>query len=218
MSGGEVDRFVARFAQFGASPSVERYLALFHPDATLFDSGMERPLVVAEIPAHIEGILRLVPDFRMAPQRFRFRAPTLFVEAHNRATLAGSAIEWPSVYCMDLKGDHVLRGRRYYDRRPLFARLSAEVAERPRFEADPPSPGCTLAARPLAEAALRRRVPDVALRLLAEAGDDALVFREWEASGTLGGSTLRIGVADRLDLAAGTITSARSYFDTLALA
>jgi hypothetical protein len=215
---GDVERFVARFERFGAAPSVGRYLALFYPDATLFDSGMERPLVVAEIPAHIEGILRLVPDFRMTPQRFRFRAPTLFVEARNRATLAGAPIEWPSIYCIDLKGDHVFRGRRYYDRRPLFARLSAEIAERPRCAADPSPIGSALPATPLLGVALRRRMPDVALRLLAEAGDDALVFREWQACGTLGGSAVRIGVADRIDLAGGSVTSARSYFDTLALA
>ena len=34
-------------------PSVASYLALFHPDATLFDSGMERPITVPEIAEHI---------------------------------------------------------------------------------------------------------------------------------------------------------------------
>src|SRR5262249_13832994 len=112
----------------------------------------------------------------------------------------------------------VLRGRRYYDRRPLFARLSAEVASLPPFEAEPPPIGDAPPATSLAEAALRRRMADVALRLVAEAGDDALVFREWEARGTGGGKPVQIGVAARLDLAGGAIASARSYFDTLALA
>ena len=48
-------RFLERFRAFGAQPDVARYLALFHPDATLFDSGMQRPITVPEIPEHIEG-------------------------------------------------------------------------------------------------------------------------------------------------------------------
>ena len=214
----DVDRFLARFRRFGAAPSVEHYLALFHPDATLFDSGMARPLVVAEIPEHIEGILKLVPDFRMTPRRFRFRAPTLFVEADNAATLAGAPIEWPSIYCIDLKGGHVIRGRRYYDRRPLFARLSPDVATRAPFDADPPPLGGALPPTSPIDGALRRLMSDVAWRLLAEAGDAALVFREWEARGTLDRKPVRVGVADRFDLADGVVTAARTYFDTIALA
>jgi hypothetical protein len=125
-----VDRFLTRFRHFGASPSITSYLDLFHPDATAFDSGRPRPLTVPEIPEHIEGILKLAPDFRMTPERWRFREPTIFVEAHNEATLAGASIEWASVYCIDLLGDQVIRGRRYYDRQPLFARLSPEIAAR----------------------------------------------------------------------------------------
>ena len=51
----DADGFLERFRAFGAQPDVARYLALFDPDATLFDSGMERPITVPEIPEHIEG-------------------------------------------------------------------------------------------------------------------------------------------------------------------
>jgi hypothetical protein len=64
--GYDIERFLDRFATFGARPGAESYLELFHPDATLHDAGMEQPLTVAEIPAHIEGILARVPDFRIA--------------------------------------------------------------------------------------------------------------------------------------------------------
>ena len=47
---------------------------------------MPRPITVPEIPEHIEGILKLVPDFEMTPERWRFREPTIFVEAHNQAS------------------------------------------------------------------------------------------------------------------------------------
>lgn len=213
----DVHRFLARFRHFGAEPSVESYVALFHPDATLFDSGMPRPLVVSEIPAHIEGVLNLVPDFRMTPERHRFRQPTIFVEAHNQATLAGAPIEWPSVYCIDLKGDQVVRGRRYYDRTPLFARLSPDVAKRPRFEPGAPPIGKRMPATPISFTALRRRIPDLIPRLLWWAGDLDLVFREWELVGTHDGCALRFGLAERFDLRDGTIIAAQDYFDTLVL-
>lgn len=126
-----VESFLSRFRRFGDGPSSETYLALFHPEATLFDAGMPRPITVSEIPEHIEGILQLVPDFRMTPERVRHRDGTVFVEAHNQASLAGSLTEWRSVYCIDLAGDQVMRGRRYYDRRALYARLDPSLPSLP---------------------------------------------------------------------------------------
>lgn len=209
-------RFLERFRRFGARASAETYLALFDPEATLFDSGMPRPLTVPEIPEHIEGILRLVPDFRMTPERWRFAAPTIFVEASNTATLAGAPIAWRSIYCIDLRGDRVLRGRRYYDRRPLFARLSPELAARPLFEPDPPPIGATPPDTPISFAALQRAVPGLEAKLVSSAGDERLLFREWELRAG-GAHELRFGAADCLDLAQGRVTNAALHFDTLAL-
>ena len=42
------------------------------------------------------------------------------------------------MYCIDLRADRVIRGRRYYDRRPLFARLSSELAAKPAFDGGAP--------------------------------------------------------------------------------
>jgi ketosteroid isomerase-like protein len=144
--GHDTERFLERFTAFGAGPGTSSYLALFHRDATLHDAGMEKPLRVPEIPAHIEGILALVPDFRMTPERWREREGTVFVEALNRATVAGREARWRSIYCVDLAGDLVMRGRRYYDRRALYTRLDPNlpalppyepVAEEPRSFSDP---------------------------------------------------------------------------------
>jgi hypothetical protein len=214
---GDVARFLERFRRFGAAPGVETYLALFHPEATLFDSGMPRPLTVPEIPEHIAGILKLVPDFRMEPERWRSHAPTIFVEAHNQATLAGARVEWPSVYCIDLRGDQVIRGRRYYDRRPLFARLSPEIAKVPAIACEAPRVGRSVPPEPIGLASLRGLVPDLKAKLLCEAGDDTLVMREWELRGTRAGQPLRCGLVDRFDLDAGRVAAGAAYFDTLAL-
>ena len=127
----DLDGFLARFFAFGAAPSVDTYLPLFHPDATLFDSGMAAPLTVREIPAHIASTLALLGEFRMTPERWRLGGRTCFVEARNEAIVGGSPAFWRSVYCVDLAGDRVIRGRRYYDRQPLFARLRRELAHDP---------------------------------------------------------------------------------------
>jgi ketosteroid isomerase-like protein len=261
----DVDGFLARFFAFGAAPSVETYLPLFHPDATLFDSGMPRPLTVAEIPEHISATLALLGEFRMTPERWRLGGRTCFVEARNEALLGGAPVFWRSVYCVDLAGDRVIRGRRYYDRQPLFARLAPNVPElpAPQPELEPaslappaPPPDSTteliaryadcwkrgapweLAAlyredaamlspgfvRPLARGelasyyrGLMRALPDLTLELASSAGDGTLAFAEWRARATVSGRERVFGIADRFDLAAGRILSARAYFDSLGL-
>jgi ketosteroid isomerase-like protein len=223
----EIERFLALFRRFGAAPSAAFYLALFDAEATLFDSGMPRPITVPEIPEHIEGILKLVPDFEMTPERWRFREPTLFVEAHNQASFGKELVEWPSVYCIDLRADRVIRGRRYYDRRPLFARLSPELAAKPAFSGGAPlaidtlvADAATLARHCESRAAERASsfgIDGLALALATWAGDASLAFLEWTATGERSGQPLRFGVTDRYDLADGRVTASRAYFDSLAL-
>lgn len=213
----DVDRFLERFTTFGAQPSTCSYLPLFHPDATLFDSGMERPITVAEIPEHIEAILRLVPDFRMTPERWRVRDATVFIEAHNQATLRDRLLEWRSVYCVDLRGDRVIRGRRYYDRRPLVSLVFPGVpAEPPIAFAMPAAPALEAMRDPEAFVRQRigvvKRVAGLDLELLGWAGDEALLFLEWRARGERDGNPVEFGIAERFDRGA-----ARAYFDSLAL-
>lgn len=203
----DVAGFLGRFQAFGEKPCAATYLPLFHPDATLFDAGMERPIRVPEIPAHIEGVLALVPEFRMAPERWRERRGTVFVEAANRATPGGRTAEWPFVCCVDLAGEGGIRGRRYYDRRPLFALLDPSL---PALPAIAPGPGD--------HRLLARLLRGLSLALEAWAGDDVLLLVEWTARAEIAGATVRIGIAERVDLGARPAPDARSYFDTLALA
>lgn len=123
----ERSAFLKRFERFGSEPSVETYLALFHPDARLYDEGMERPIGVGEIPAHIAGVLALVRGFRMRPERWRARGPRVFVEAHNSGEVAGTPVAWRAVYRIELEGSLVRDGRRYFDRAPLLAPLDAST-------------------------------------------------------------------------------------------
>jgi hypothetical protein len=49
-----VEQWVEKFRGFGEQPSAGRYVALFDPEGTVFDSGMERPLKVPEMAPHVE--------------------------------------------------------------------------------------------------------------------------------------------------------------------
>ncbi len=229
----DVDGFLERFFAFGAAPSTGTYLPLFHPDATLFDSGMERPITVPEIPEHIEAILKVVPDFQMTPERWREREGTLFVEASNRATVGGRAAHWQSIYCVDLEGDRVIRGRRYYDRRALFALLNPDLPALPEAAvascelsgaegeagalAHALAEGWASGRAPAQHRALAEAVGGLEMEQVGWAGDGELVFLEWKARARVGDATLAFGVADRIDRSAGK-ADARAYFDTLTLA
>lgn len=216
----DVERFLERFVAFGAQPSARTYLPLFHPDATLFDSGMQRPITVPEIPEHIEAILKLVPDFRMTPERWRVRDATVFVEAHNQATLRGELLAWRSVYCVDLRGEQVIRGRRYYDRRPLVSRVFPGVPAQPPAAFAMPAVEEVVASGRIEDFVRARSaaaIPEFEVELLQWAGDEALVFLEWRIRGAQAGSPIEFGAAERFDLAASRVTSSHCYFDSLAL-
>jgi len=126
--------WVEKFADFGARPSPSGYVALFDPEGTVFDPGMARPLQVGEMAPHMAGILTLMPDLLITVNRWRAREQTVFVDAQNSATLAGRKILWDAVYCVTLREGRVIRGRRYYDRAPLLARVHPAFPSLPVYE------------------------------------------------------------------------------------
>lgn len=262
--------FLERFARFGASPSVASYLALFHEDATLFDDGMERPITRAEIPASIQMTLALIPGFVMVPERWRSGGAAVFVEARNEAKIAGEPAHWRSLYRVVLEGSRVLRGRRFFDRAPLLARLDpslprlpalvpeAGAGASPAVPAEPAEPvrdldtlvarcaACWRTGRPEQLASLfredgalmapglpcvlgateigpyYRRLSEVLGHVRLEprrhGGDATLAFIEWEGRIETPRGPYTLGLVDRFDLVEGRVLSARSYYDTAALA
>src|SRR5262249_54784593 len=129
-----VGQWVEKFADFGARPSPSRYVALFDPEGTVFDPGMARPLQVGEMTHHMQGILTLMPDLHITVNRWRARGQTVFVDAQNAATLAGGKIVWDGVHCVPRREGRVIRGRRYYARPPLFARVPPTFPPLPLYE------------------------------------------------------------------------------------
>jgi limonene-1,2-epoxide hydrolase len=261
--------FRKRFEHFGSAPSPETYLALFHPEARLYDDGMERPIAVSEIPAHIAGVLSLVRGFRMRPERWRERGRFVFLEAHNEGEIAGAPVSWRAVYRIELDGDLVRDGRRYFDRAPLLARIAPATLALPAF-APPPAAGEPTTSRSegatgaapeeivtrCAEA-WRAGAPEAIATLFREdgswtapglrrplggeeiaawlrhfaatlggarlaprawAGDDTLLFVEWEGSVETPRGPHGFGLVDRFDLRGGRVLAGRTFFDANALA
>jgi limonene-1,2-epoxide hydrolase len=269
MSHEDRAQFLKRFERFGSEPSVATYLALFHPDAALFDDGMERPIGVAEIPAHIAGVLALVKGFRMRPERWRARGHVVMVEAHNAGEVAGKPVSWRAVYRIELEGSLVKNGRRYFDRAPLLAALDPSTPSvSPRLAPQPgdaqpragvvagrdASPEALVSAcaeawrtgRPFALAEHFREdgaldVPGLARplgggeigayyeRLSALlggpklvprtwAGDESLLFIEWQGELPAPSGAHAFGLVERFDILGGRVLAARHYFETGALA
>ncbi|MFN0089190.1 MAG: nuclear transport factor 2 family protein [Acidimicrobiales bacterium] len=135
MIAADLDGFLERFLRWGAAPTVEGYVALFHADATLRDPGGDEPLTGPAIRRSIESVLAAMADFRLTPVRIGRSEDTVFVEATNTGTLAGNPLRWEAVYCIGVRGGHVARGRRYYDRAALYGPLLPTVVEEPRADA-----------------------------------------------------------------------------------
>jgi hypothetical protein len=130
----QIEQWVEQFRGFGAQPSPERYAALFDPAGTVFDSGMERPLTATEVAPHMAGILTRMPDLHFTIARWRVQGDTVFVEAHNTGTIGGQKMLWDAVYCVALREGRIIRGRRYYDRAPLLARMSSALPSLPPYD------------------------------------------------------------------------------------
>lgn len=139
----DVDRFLARFADFGRAPDPDKYEALFDPtDGTVLHPGMTAPLHRDQVRAYMTTYLAGVADFRFEIAAWADRDGTVFVEARNSGRPGGGELlHWGTVYCVTLRGDRVLRGRAYGDRVPLLARLMPDLTLAQAAALGAPAPG-----------------------------------------------------------------------------
>jgi hypothetical protein len=84
-----------KFTAWGAAPSIEGYLALFDPEATLQHPGMARPISGDDIRGFITRGMNTAADYRLVPTNWAARGDTLFIEARQSARIAGREVVWP---------------------------------------------------------------------------------------------------------------------------
>jgi ketosteroid isomerase-like protein len=121
------ERFLQKYTAFGANPTVESYVALFDPAATLLHPGMAAPIGADRVGDFIARSLQRLRDFHFYPINWAANEDTIFVEARNTAMLDDGPIEYPATYCITLRDDRVLRGRAYYDRTELLAHFESSL-------------------------------------------------------------------------------------------
>jgi ketosteroid isomerase-like protein len=119
--------YLEKFTAWGAGPTIDGYLALFDPEATLQHPGMAQPISGEDIRTFITRGLNSATDYRLVPINWAARGDTLFIEARQSARIAGREVIWPAALCLGLRGDRVLRGRAYYDP-TITAKALAESA------------------------------------------------------------------------------------------
>jgi limonene-1,2-epoxide hydrolase len=121
----DAERFLERFRAFGRDPSPESYEQLFDPEeGTVLHPGMTEPLPRSQVGKYIAGVLSTLKEFRFEITASCAAGDRVFAEARNSAIVGGERVEWDSVYSIVLRGDRVLRGRAYFDRIPVLARLA----------------------------------------------------------------------------------------------
>jgi ketosteroid isomerase-like protein len=126
---GNVREFMHDYRQWGAAPTVDAYMDLFTPDATLMDSGLAAPIDGPKIRAQIEAVLRVVPDYRFDP--FTVTASpdrkVAFVQARNTGTVLGKAVSFTTMHRLVLTGSKVRQGRRFWDQTELFRPVAPDL-------------------------------------------------------------------------------------------
>jgi hypothetical protein len=129
--------FVRRFVAFGEGPTVKPYVDLFTVDGTVQHPGMPRPLVGQEIRDFISAVLSTMPDFELRLSRWCSRGDVAFAEAQSSGGLGDRFASWPAIYCVQLRGDRVVRGRSFYDRADVFAQLERKENHKAPTPVDP---------------------------------------------------------------------------------
>lgn len=112
--------FVKKFEHAWRDP-IARFARLFHPEGTLFQQGMERPLTRDEITPHVSRVLTLMPDQQIEVKRWAANRDDVFIEWSASATLRNQPIVWSGASRFTLRDGLILEEIAYFDTLPLRA-------------------------------------------------------------------------------------------------
>jgi len=116
------EQFVRAFEEAWRDP-VARFPALFHPEGTLYQQGMERPIAKGEIGQHTANVAALLTDQRVDVDRWASRGEDVFIEWTTTATFHGEAVSWSGASRFTLRDGLVIEEVAYFDTLPLRARI-----------------------------------------------------------------------------------------------
>ena len=129
----EAEVFVRAFAEMWDRPTMEGFAALMHPEVRLVQP-LARPVHgTHEACEWFVGMLALVPDIRIAVDRWSGTSEALFIEWTATATFAGKPVRWSAVDRFRLADGKVLERIAYFDPLPLLGAVVARPSGWLRF-------------------------------------------------------------------------------------
>ena len=120
-----VDAFAANWAQ----PDPAGLRALMHPDTANLIPPMAQPGDAEAVVAHFQGVLQMLPDFRLRILRWAPVADTVMIEWEGSATVAGRPLTWRGVDRISLRDGKTYEGQVYWDTRYVAEQVAAAVAQ-----------------------------------------------------------------------------------------
>ena len=122
--------FVQRFEDAWTEPKT-RFVALFHPEGTLFQAGMDAPITREKIPAHQEATLSLLPDMHVVPTHWAESGDDVLIEWETGGTFQGRPISWRGLSRFTLRDGLVIEEVAYFDTTSLRAALTGVASAAP---------------------------------------------------------------------------------------
>jgi ketosteroid isomerase-like protein len=125
----QAEDWVARFAANWARPNSETLHDLMHADTRNLIPPMKEPGDRDGVVAHFQGVLQMIPDFRLEVIRWAATADTVMVEWQGSATVAGKELGWRGVDRISLRDGKTYEGQVYWDTRGVAEMIAQAVSE-----------------------------------------------------------------------------------------
>jgi ketosteroid isomerase-like protein len=129
----EAEAFVRAFAAMWNRPTAEGFAALMHPEVRLVQPLAPPARGAREAAEWFAGTLALLPDIRIAVERWSGTPDELFIEWTATATFAGKPLRWSAVDRFRLADGKVLERIAYFDPLPLLGAVIARPSGWLRF-------------------------------------------------------------------------------------
>lgn len=112
--------FVKAFEDAWREPAT-RFVKLFHPDGTLLQPGMERPIGREKIPEQVARILARWPDFQVETKHWAVSGDVVFIEwtASGKFHGEGERVQWQGASRFTLRDGLIIEEIAYSDTWPL---------------------------------------------------------------------------------------------------
>lgn len=122
------EAWVAKFAENWAHPDPEGLRPLMHENTRNLIPPMTEPGDREAVVAHFQGVMRMLPDFRMRIVRWAPVGDTVMIEWEGQAAVAGKPLTWRGVDRISLRDGKTYEGQVYWDTRRV-AELVAEAVQ-----------------------------------------------------------------------------------------